>query len=280
MRSLRLLAPLLVVLVTISAGCADLRGRLEADPEPAYAQVLPWRLDECQFAIAVVAMDPALVGARVPEGFRLLAVEEIPGFPVRDDPRGEGNLGIELFRCASGSGANATENLTEVSYGSVLSFVAPPEHLRDANATHHLLRWDVLVPDDARRQLLRAEGADAMPGNVTFSRFQDVGPLKGVQGLLQMGNASYAFDAAGAPAGAANFTEMRLVAFTPARGALVEWRANLTAPQAQAGVGLVDLADAPEWVRDAAGGSQRAQAYYVTGTGSLANGTIALPWRG
>lgn len=267
-----------MILGVLSAGCADLRGTLEAPPPPEYAQVLPWSVTDCQYAVAIIPIQAEAIGARTPAGFRILAVNEIPDFPVPAEPRGDGNLGVELFRCASGTGLNESANLTDLSYGSVFSFVEPPAELREENMTFHFLKWDVLVPDDARRALLTSAGVPAVTGNATFSRFQDVGPVKAVQGLLEMGEDTYVLEGAGQGQGTDALTEVSFLEFTDVgNGEFVEWRTNMTSTQAFAGSGFVDLTGA-SWVRNVVG-SDRAQAYYIAGTGSLQNGTIALPYR-
>lgn len=277
MRLLRVLVSILV-LATAFAGCADLRGNLEAEPEPEFREVLPWTTTNCQFAVAIIAINTDEIGARVPEGFRVLSIPEIPNFPVPADPRGDGNLGIELFSCESGTGLNATANITPMVYGSVFSFVEPPADKRDENATYHFLKWDVLIPDDARRGLLASERVPALPGNVTFSRFQDVGPLTAVQGIMQMGEDEYVFDGGGQPQGTDALAAVSFVEFTDVgNGEFVVWRTNMTAQSVQAGSGFVDLSGA-SWVRQVVGGA-RPQAYYLTGVASFDDGTIALPYR-
>lgn len=272
---MRRIAILLTLSILLVAGCADFRGRVEAPPRPEFAQVLPWEAADCQYAVALIGIDADDIGGRVPEGFRILPVAEIPNFPVTQDPR-TGNLGVEMFQCASGTGLNATANLTNLAYGSVFSFVEVPEALRE-NVTFHFLKWDVLIPDVERRALLVAQGVPAVTGNVTFSRFQDVGPLKGVQGLLMLQNDTYALDGVGQPQGTDAFQNVSFLEFSDVgSGDFVEWRTNLTSTQVLAGSGFVDLSGA-SWVREVVG-SDRPQAYYITGMGSLTNGTISIPW--
>ena len=268
----------ILVLAAALAGCADLRGNLEAEPAPAFREVLAWGTTNCQFAVAIMAIDQSDIGARVPEGFRVLSIPEIPDFPVPAEPRGDGNLGVELFSCESGTGLNATANVTPMVYGSVFSFVEPPADKRDENATYHFLKWDVLIPDEARRAMLVAEGVPAVPGNVTFSRFQDVGPLTAIQGRMELGEDVYVFDAGGQAQDVAAMGAISFVEFTDVgRDEFVVWRTNMTAQTMQSGSGFLDLSGA-SWVREVVG-SARPQAYYLTGLASFEDGSIALPHR-
>lgn len=278
---MRLLVSFLVISSVVLAGCAELRANLEAEPAPDYRLVLPWELRECQFAVAVMPVSMDAIGARIPEGFRVLAMSEVAPYPDQSalpmTLSGEANLGVELFRCASGTGANETANLTDLSYGSVFTFVEPPEDKREENATHHFLKFDVLVSDEERRGLLANEGVPALPGNATFSRFQDVGPGKGIQGLLQLGTDAYGFDLAAASDGAPG-ADMSFVEFTDVgEGRFVIWRTNVTTTQFVQGTGSVDLSEAG-WVRNVVG-SDTSHAMVISGVGSFTNGTISFPHR-
>ncbi|HEX2021317.1 MAG TPA: hypothetical protein VHH36_01280 [Candidatus Thermoplasmatota archaeon] len=273
------LAVLLSAAVLLS-GCAALRDRIEAPPVPEFSQTIPWSMAGCRYLVAVAPADPALFAERIPEGFRVLPLGEIDGFPEQDT-RAPGNLGVEAFRCERAAGYDATANGTlhaganasDVSYGAVFAFVEPPAHLRDANVSYHFLKFDTLVADPALRALLAAEGIDALPGNATFSRYQDVGPAaRLVQARLDMGGAAYAFSASTAqPTGPG----LSFVEWSVGAHGLTRWHANVTAAQATAGAGVLDLSEAT-WVKDVLG--TRAQAYDLSGTADLV-GTIAIPGR-
>lgn len=267
-------AVLLLLATVLAAGCLDqLRGDLEAEPVPAFSAVMPWRLDECQYAIAIVPADPAAFADRVPEGFRVLAVNEIPGLPAREEPRARGNLGIETFACAGGSGVNETANLTDVQYGSVFTFVEPPAALRDPNATYHFVKFEVLVPDAERQALLVAEDIPAMNGTAVFSRYQDVGPASVVQSRLALLNDTYDLEAAsGAPMEA--LASISFVEFSVGEHGFTIWHANVTSSAVTGGVGQL-LVGEESWVADVVG--TRVQAYYLAGRGSLTEGSIKIP---
>lgn len=262
----------LLVALCLLAGCAQLRRDLESDPVPEFSARVPWALSGCQLVIAVVPADPAAFADRIPPGFRVLGVNEIPGLPAQDT-RQAGNLGVEAFRCASASGLNASANVSDASYGSVFAFVEPPRELRDANATHHFLKWDVLVADPALREALRAEGVNATDGNATFSRFQDVGPGRLFQAAARMANDTFEFE--GGSGAAADAEAFSFVEFTPVGDRLVRWRANVTSSGLTGGAGFL-ASDGPGWASDVLG--SRAQAYLLSGGGDLA-GEILVPSR-
>lgn len=254
----------------MASGCAALRDRLEADPVPEIAQVLPWTLTDCNVLIALLPATEAAIADRIPDGFDVLALSEIPGIPPQE-PRGDANVGVEVWRCASGSGLNATQNVTDIAYGSVFSFVRPPDDLADENATYHFLKWDVLVPDEARRLILQAEGVPALPGNATFDREQPVGPATLFQAAMDLGDDAYGFEAT---TGQAAEAPASFVEFSETPHGFVVWRTNVTASGMTAGTGLVDLSGA-SWLR-AALGKESEQAYYLAGRASL-DGTISIP---
>lgn len=260
---------LLVALASLLAGCA-LDPRQLAPPEPAET-ILPWGLAGCSFVVAVVPVPAGRLADRMPPGFRPLSPTEI-GLP--DDPRGDGNLGIEAWRCNDGVGHNESVELHDVPYGAVFSFVEAPEHLRDNESRFHFVKWDTLVPDEERRLLLERHGLPALNGTAEFRRFQDVaGRL-----LLDVGlelNGTYSFDgAAGAPAegmDAFAFTE-----FTPTPHGLARWRTDVTAAQVLSGGGGFVSVPAG-YARDVLG-ADRVQAYLLAGTGAaFENATLTLP---
>lgn len=261
-------AALLLVAALLLPGCVlDPRSLEAPDPEPT---VLPWGLSGCSFVIAVVPVPAAALAARLPSGFRVLTPAEA-GLP--SDPRGDGNLGVEAWRCNQGVGHNASVELNDVSYGAVFTFVEPPPELRDNESRYHFVKWDVLVPDAERRVLLAERGVPAQNGTVEFRRFQEAAGRIALDAGLDL-NGTYAFQGvAGAPAGdssAFSFTE-----FTPTPHGLVRWRTNVTAGTLVAGGGV--LATPPGFVREVVG-AERVQAYLLAGSGgAFENGTIVLP---
>lgn len=267
MRTL-LVAALLVA--PLAAGCITDRIRDLAPPEPTET-VLPWGLSGCTFVIAVVPVPAARLAERIPPGFRVLAPAEI-GLPA--DPRGDGNVGIEAWRCAEGVGLNASEPLHDTPYGAVFTFVEPPEELRVNGSRYHFVKWDVLVPDAGRRALLQAHGVPALEGNVTFARFQ---PLPGGRAAFDAElalNGTYTLRGTSAQADATE--PFSFVEYTQTPHGLARWSTNATFETLGSGTGIVAASGGP--FRELAG--ERPQAYVLVGTGgAFANGTLTLPPR-
>lgn len=272
---MRRLALVLVVL-SFASGCVDLREQLEAPPAPEYARVVPWSVSGCDFVIAILPVDASALGSRVPEGFRVLSVTEIPDFPVPAEPRGDGNIGIEAFRCASATDDTGNATLADVTYGSIFSFVEPPEEMRE-NTTYTFVKWDTIVADPTLRQNLANEGTTALDGNatVTLTDFQPLGMR--LEATATFANAEFLFSGIGSPQGSPSGTGLNFIEYAPANGEkFVEWRADINATSLVSGVGQIEL-PAESWV-NAVVGANTAQAYYIAGIGELA-GNISFPYR-
>lgn len=267
---MRALVSLAVLLALLVSGCiADPRAL--APPEPTET-TLPWGLAGCSFVVAVVPVPPERLADRMPEGFRSLTFEEI-GLPA--DPRGRGNLGVEAWRCNDGVGHNESVLLNDVSYGAVFSFVEPPEALRHNESRYHFVKWDVLIPDAPRRDLLADAGVPALNGSVEMARFQQTAGRLVFDVRLDL-NGTYALQGSAA-APADDLKTMTFTEFTPARDGLVRWRTNVTAEVSLAGAGV--LAVPAGFARDVLG-ADRVQSYFLAGSGgAFVNGTIVLPPR-
>lgn len=262
MRLVPLLLPLLL------AGCAApaLDADLQARPQ---SQTLPWGLTGCQYAVAFVPVPAAAVQTYLPEGFRPLALAE---FGLPPDPRGDANIGTELWTCEEGAGLNGT--VAGMAYASIFTAVAPPEELYDEANTFHFVKWDVLVPDEARRALLAEAGIPAVPGEGAWGRFQANGDQAAFEGAFEM-NGSFALrGAALAPADAA-LRDFRFTEYTMTPHGLAVWNVTARSTASAAGTGTLVMSG---MMADVVGATQ-AQAYYLAGAGEFVDGTIWLPPR-
>lgn len=219
------------VVVAVSMLTIGLSGCVEdvpVDPIDNEAEVaktplaLPWGMEKCKLAVALIDAPIAKVQPHVPEGFTVMSaaqvVAEEGGAPVSPaNPSNVGNLGIEMFTCDAGVGLNGT--VPDLIYGSLFTAVIPPPAMRVAGAKHHFVKWDVLIPDADRRAVLLEAGVPAKDGKASFSSYEAVGAGFQFEGSMTLGNETYMFSGAGAiPAEDGSFVE-----FTKTADGFVFW---------------------------------------------------------
>lgn len=210
-----------LLLLTILSGCSGQQPPSGGEPLVGLpALSIPWGLSDCDFAVILVDVPAADVAHLVPEGFRVQSVAEVAlggqtGQPV-PNPRNDGNLGLELFRCADGTGL-PNETLDGVSYASIFIGVEPPADLR-RDVDNHFVKLETLVPDDARRELLAAYGLPVVDGDASFPLSSDTAGYA-YQGDLEMNGTRYQFQGVGlAPLSSTTFAE-----FTQTPHGLAVW---------------------------------------------------------
>ena len=253
--------PLLLVPVLL-AGCA-LAPRDDAPPEPL---VLPTDLSDCQVAVGLVPVPAARFAERMPRGWRALQTEDL-GLP--DDPRGDAVLGIQMARCASGYGGNATD----APYASYFTPVEPPEGVGDAGARFHFLKWDTLVADPAVLDALRSAGAPALPGAVAFG--PRLPAAEAFQGSFDM-NGTHVLRATGPVPSYPDLAEFSYVEHQPlAGGGYAVWRAIATSDPLTVGGVTIDIPPG-SYAREVAGGP-RADGYVLVGRTSFTDATVTIP---
>ncbi|MGB0652974.1 MAG: hypothetical protein ACPGQL_07215 [Thermoplasmatota archaeon] len=234
---------LLVAAALLAAGCLADDDPRDSDPaarftEPSGAATLPWGLTDCQAVIATVAADEAALAPFLPDGFRSLSMTEVAGLGLPVDPVGGGNLGIEVLTCASGVGLDGS--IQGLHYGSVFTMVEPPAELADGNVTFHFVKWDVMIPDQPRRDVLAGRGVPAVDGAGYMLQFQQVGDATLFDAVLEMdGDVHTLRGAAAAPYD----TEGSFVEFTAVPDGFVTWHTVFT--WASVAVGPVVLEPSP-----------------------------------
>lgn len=257
---------LAILLLPALAGCTTPRDLFEAPTIPA--QTHPWGLRECSYVVAVLPASAARVQQHLPDGFRALAPQDV-GLP-RDARGADGNVGVEAWRCGQGVGSNNT-TLESPVYGATFAFVEPPAELKENGTRFYFVKWDVLIPDEARRTLLEDAGVTAYNGSVTLTR----GPAALDRAFVATLAMNGTYTMRGAAAQASNLTEFRFVEFTAVPDGLVVWRASV-AGTALGGAGTVALP--PGRLRDVVG-SDSAQAFFLSGTASFEPANFTLPAR-
>lgn len=126
---------------------------------------MAWTMSGCMFGVALIDVPAAAVQPFVPEGFRVQSVQEAgaEGQVGQDvpNPEADGNIGFEIFSCDSGSTLDGTTE--PMIYASIFTGVEPPVELR-RDVQNHFVKWDVLIPDAPRRDVLVAAGIPAHGG--------------------------------------------------------------------------------------------------------------------
>ncbi|HEX2065406.1 MAG TPA: hypothetical protein VHI93_01200 [Candidatus Thermoplasmatota archaeon] len=226
------------LLLGLLAGCLSPPAEV---PLPGDAPVLPldlaWGLTGCKAAVIAFSVPASAVAPHLPPGFRPMGIPE-GAFGVSGTPS-DGSFGMEMMECQSGTGLAG--EVKGISYGSYFAFVEPPAELSRSNVTYQFYKWDVLVPDAARRDLLAERGVPARNGTASFSRFDRVGQAIAFDGLLQLGNATHRFQgtAAAPDAPTGSFVE-----FTKVPRGVAVWSANYTWSEIVVGPALVDAGGA------------------------------------
>lgn len=249
----------LLVAAALLAGCTT----LAPAPEPT-TKTHPWGLDACTFVIANVKVDAARLQARLPAGFSL-APTEIDALPAGPDA----TLAFDAYRCDEGAGFNGT--LRDLSYGSHYAAVRPPPELAQTGYDAVFVKWDPLIPDTPRRDVLVAAGMAAHDGeaNVQISGPQVTASLTFADGG--------GFTLTGI-VGSANAQEAPLpfMEYTPLAGgtSLARWHARLHDASIGQGAGTVQVLT--PWAREVVG-NDRAPAQFIAGTWNLDEADVTWP---
>ncbi len=240
-----------------------------AGPTPTL-ETLAWELLNCEAILTLLPATAADLQPHLPEGFRPLPLADaVAEMDVPVDAF-DGNIGVETFVCASGTGLAG--ELMPMSYGSYYVMVEPPEAYR-RDVDFHFIKWDVLVPDAPRREWLQAHGVPALDGDVTTTLFQQQGDFKVGDQTLSMGGSTHRLSANGVAAYAK--TEGSISEFTMTPNGLVEWRADWVFTGVSNGAVVVDVG-AGNLLADVVGTGPVVGASFI-GSLSFVNGVIVLP---
>lgn len=269
------LIPLLIA-ATAFAGCLgndDDTGATNIDApigDPAGTD-LAWGLENCLIAIAIVPVPADAVQDHLAEGFVATVPDGIRAM-LPPDPRMEAILGIEAFSCDAGLGLNGS--VPDLEYASIWTGVEAPENATGPEASLTFYKWDTLVPDAERREVLAAAGLPVQDGSVSLNPWITT-PL-----ALAM-DISFHMDDAGefrivgdglAPAEFnGDFTE-----YQPGTNGHAIWYTKTSAEAAYGGGGYVELAAGS--IAEHIVGASRADAYILAARGgAFSDGFIQLP---
>lgn len=265
------------------AGTADAHDRHRID----------WSLDRCDAVIAMIPTDAARLQPHLPDGFTADVPADVRA-QLPPDPTLDAVLGMEASTCRSGAGLHG--QVAPMSYASYWTFADPPDDLDQGRHDLTFVKWDTLVPDRDRRQLLSDHGLPVRDGTVTFGLFEpdtrSVSAGPGVVGSevnphldevpqgvtfdvqLQFDDGeSYRFTGT-----TADDTAFRgdFIEYVLTDGGLATWTANYRARAARVGTGTVQLD--PDGAPAQMLATTSTRAYYLTATGLyLTDGTITMP---
>ncbi len=145
------------------AGCVG-DGALDAetepedpvDPSPTPPSSIAWELRDCKFWYATTNADAVAVAQHIPDGYQLPAGNTV-------------SVAYEYNQCETGTSLNGTE--ADMVYASIWTAVQPP------NATagvFSVVAFDVLIPDEDRREWLQGLGAPAHAGGMVEIRMGNI----------------------------------------------------------------------------------------------------------
>lgn len=266
--------------LALLAGCTSVPPVHVSGVPALPARSIDWSLHDCVFTAAVLQVPAAAVQPHVPPGFRVIpasemAAEGASGLDVPSPPAADGNdgnLGVEAFQCASGMGLNGS--VDGMAYASFFAAVEPPAALKKDGTPFYFVKWDVLVPDAARHDLLASYGMPVRTGNVSASLNLEAQSLAKVDARLEFGGlGNFSFDATAL----APFPNDRcaFIEFTAVPAGLATWSMKCTF--VTGGVGPVTVAVPPgSWFADIVGpGAHNGLAFI--GRVEFAPGSLSLP---
>lgn len=256
-RNVRLAVALVAVLALLTvSGCvasppADDAADAKTSP-PAFDGELSWGLSECRYVVSWGFVDGDSLAPHLPEGFTVRRSEGVAGVPA---PGGDTLFGLDAMTCSSGQGLDGVEAPMEAGY--VWAAADPPESLLQGGipAAEHYVKWDVLVPDDARRGLLleyavpvrdgSASVRDTTLGQDAQLRLDGVGTLT-IQTVesLTIG----AFDG-------------EFVKFTESANGVVAWRAHAVSGERTTGDAVLSFPEG-SWMADVVGDTMLRGAFH------------------
>jgi hypothetical protein len=261
---------LAAVLVFSVAGCLTVEPT--ADPTPSTPQtnraaLIPWGLEDCTFIVANLPVDTARLQARMPAGWSPRPYSTLEGIEIGS------RLGVESFACKQGTGLNGKIN--DLAYASIFASVNPPAEYRIQGVDAFFLKWEVLIPDEDRREHLLAAGVPARDGltSVTLSRTAAGAATVDAQTTIE-GFGTITFRSATDPM--VSTSEFSFIEYTETPDGFVAWRGNATGTDVSRIIAEVTV-PAGSWVADLMGASTIVTTSGGTGSYSFTNATITKP---
>lgn len=245
-------------------------GTSEQGSQPS---TIDWGMTGCEVVVAIVPVDAQALAEHLPEGFEPVSAEEAFGLPP--DPRGDGALGLETFRCEQGAGLNGT--LEDLAYGAVFAPVEAPEDLDHPEADVVFYEWETLVPDEDRRELLTERGLPAVDGNSDLSGLEETPAGHVFDVSVTLDGATFSFTGSAGQANEDFRDGLPFVEFQQGDDGFGYWAClENGAAGANSGSGTVEL-PAGHWTSDVAASATQ-QAYMVASTDvTFEQASVVLP---
>ncbi len=267
------LTPLLLM-AAVFAGCLDddaPENNIDAPLDISSGSDLSWGLSGCRMAIAIVPVEADAVQQHLPEGFTAAVPEPIRAM-LPPDPRMEAILGIEAFSCETGMGLN--QSVPDMEYASIWTGVEAPANATGPEASLTFYKWDTLVPDAERRDLLAGAGLPVHAGSVSLDPWTSTPFGLAMDLAFHMDDVGEFRIAGGASAPAefsGDFTE-----YQPGTEGHAIWYTQTSAGSAYGGSGYVELASSS--IAQNIVGATRSDAYVLAiDDGAFSDGFIRLP---
>jgi hypothetical protein len=244
-------------------------------------RTLEWGLTDCRGVVALIPTQKATLQPHLPGGFSPTLPPSVAAL-LPPDPRLEAVLGLEVLDCVEGAGLHGP--VQGLDYASFWTFVQPPVHLRNHGKQLTFFKWDTLVPDEPRRELLREYGVPARDGRVTVDLWSDevvASTGSGVGAPAVALDAGWSFDGGeryrftGVATAPVEFAGS-FVEYGPAGTGLAEWTTDYRSRRALGGAGTVTMEPAGFPARML--GRTVTDAYFLVPTGlDFFDGQITLP---
>lgn len=236
-------------------------------------RTIDWGLSGCRGLVVLVPTSPESLEAHLPAGFTATMPDSVAEL-LPPDPRLEAVLGLEVLDCEEGAGLHGP--VQGLDYASFWTFVEPPEGHDDRGHDLSFVKWDTLVPDEPRRDLLVDHGLAARDGEVSFDLWSPLDPGAGVgfdAGWTFADGETYRF--IGAAAVPVDFNGS-FVEYAPASVGLAEWETSYRSASAFGGQGLAEL-DADGWPAEVLGDTLVDAYFLVPSDLDFYDATITLP---
>lgn len=243
------------LLLAVLAGCASPPAapvqEAVAAPEP---ELLPlvWTLEDCEAITWQVPVPASRLAARLPAGYAPTPAAETPAGAVPAGIEQAATLAFEAVECTQAFDADddASTVVRSVPFARVFTPVVPPTEDADPRSgTQHAFVWEVLVPDEAWRARLAANGLPASDGGTLVGA-----TAQGFAGRMALDGVG-SFSINGRPGNEQAMADAPFRDFTVADGGVAAWVGQREAYRVATGFGVWNVSPG-SWVEEVLGATQ------------------------